>query len=66
MSDSYHTVGARQDRAHTWKLTEEGNRSLERIAAALEKIAERLEVTVVEELIFDSGEQESSGYDDAG
>lgn len=36
MSDSYHTVGAQRDRARTWSY-------LERIAVALERIADQLE-----------------------
>lgn len=36
MSDSYHSIGARQDRVNTWSL-------LERIAAALERIADYYE-----------------------
>ena len=39
---------------------------LNRIAVALEKIAERLEITVVETLEFGTDEQKGSGYDDAG
>lgn len=66
MTDSYHTQGAAADRARTWKLTEERNAILNRIAVALEKISERLQFTVTEELEFDTGEGKGSGYDDAG
>ena len=36
MTDSYHTVGAQQDRARTWAL-------MDRIAKALERIADKLD-----------------------
>jgi len=66
MTDSYHSQGAASDRARTWKLTEESNHSLGRIATALEKIAEKFEITVVETLEFGTDDQKGSGYDDAG
>jgi hypothetical protein len=55
----FESQGFRQDRAHFMAV-------LERMTKAMEKIAEHLEVTVVEELVFDSGQEKGSGYDDAG
>ena len=55
----FESQGFRQDRAHFMRL-------LERLTQAMEKIAEKLEVTVTETLEFNDTEEKGSGYDDAG